>query len=69
MKHHRMSVWFDDRQNPIQVSITLLLDWEPRCEATEAVGPFETLSEATERCMAEADNLWHHQIAGQLRLL
>lgn len=69
MRHYRTTLWSDDHENVIQVSVCALLDWEPRAEATETVGPFETVGEATMRARLAADNLYDRQIEGQLRLI
>ena len=47
----RETQWQDARSNVFQVSVAYLDHlWEPQVDVTEAVGPFETVSEARARC-------------------
>lgn len=43
---HRVTVWYDDDNNPVQCAVACLDSWlDPHAEVTEPVGPFHELEE------------------------
>jgi len=67
---HRITHWVDQEGNVLQVAVACLdTDWECHVEAVEHVGPFESLSEATERATAIAHSVGgYHAHQGSLPL-
>lgn len=63
---HRVTIWYDEDGNPVQVAAACLDDrWEVHAEAVEPVGPFHPLDEQTRRAQHRAHDVggWRaHQV-------